>query len=92
MKKRMLAIAIALIIMSMAPGSALHAVNRSARHITVTYVSPAGGPGPSVSYVAGEWDVDCDGNWSGWGSRPGDPDTRTTSTILYYCQQWPPLP
>lgn len=30
-------------------------------------------PGPSMCNVlTGQWTVDCNGNWSGWGNRPGD--------------------
>lgn len=36
-------------------------------------------------YLAGQWDLDCDGNWTGWGAAPGDPCTNYYMSFTDYC-------
>jgi hypothetical protein len=48
-------------------------------HYTVTYICVCS---PNCEgMIVGEWDVDCDGNWSGWGAIPYD-DPHCTSTEM----------
>jgi hypothetical protein len=87
MKKRVFAIIVVLVIVSMVSPGASHAVG-SAKHYTV-YWNPGCpvGPSPPSPHIVGEWDVDCEGNWTGWGLMPGEACTRSVITILYYCPQ-----
>ena len=67
------------------PGDNLHAIN-SEKHYTVYYDGLVGPPDPDPD-VMGEWDVDCEGNWTGWGWQPGHAWSRTEMTITGYCPQ-----
>jgi hypothetical protein len=42
---------------------------------------------PPDGTVMGEWYVDCDGNWDGWGWHPGDSCTDTEITLGAQCYQ-----
>ena len=43
-------------------------------------------PIPSMcGALTGQWHVDCDGNWTGWGSMPDDPCTYYTSGLAEAC-------
>ena len=53
-----------------------------ARHFTVYYACVVG---PPPTGPVGEWDVDCDGNWSGWGNMPYTDCTTTEVTPTDYC-------
>jgi hypothetical protein len=45
------------------------------------------GPSPQPpNDIVGEWDVDCFGNWTGWGWMPGDNCTRTVAAYGNECQ------
>jgi hypothetical protein len=79
MRKR-LALAMLTATLMLGSGGALFASFE--RHYTVYYnciISP-----PSHE-VVGEWDVDCDGNWTGWGWEVGSGCTEYTVTFGAYC-------
>ena len=51
---------------------------------------PFGWPGrPSDGDIIGEWTLDCDGNWSGWGWTPGEECTRSEIQLGQQCYQYP---
>ncbi|HZF14293.1 MAG TPA: hypothetical protein VFE33_36330 [Thermoanaerobaculia bacterium] len=84
MKKSLsLALLFAAALMLSSGGNTLNAATGWERHFTVYYsciVSP-----PMSGHVEGEWDVDCDLNWTGWGSMPGTGCTTSDVTYGNYC-------
>ena len=80
MKKRLVIGAIMLSLMMAAGGGRIRASGHET-HYTVIYTCTCS-PG-CYGTIVGEWDVDCDGNWSGWGWRPDEyPYCSTTQTDI----------
>jgi hypothetical protein len=92
MKKRVIQAAIVLsLVMMVGPGNGgkAHAGFRE-RHYDVYYNCIIS---PPYTGLVGQWDVDCDGNWTGWGWMPGDNCTRTESYAGAYCgPEYPEYP
>jgi hypothetical protein len=57
------------------------------KHYTVIIDYCAIGPLPPPGTVVGGWTVDCYGNWSGWGWRPGDPCSHFEVTLGAQCYE-----
>jgi len=53
------------------------------KHYTVYYSCIVGPTIPND--IQGEWDVDCDGNWTGWGWEPGHGCSSYQVTYGAYC-------
>lgn len=79
MRKKSIAVMSAVaLLMLLLPGNQTSAETRYVTHYTVYYqciVSP-----DMRGQVVGEWTVDCQGNWSGWGMKPTDGCTYFTET------------
>jgi hypothetical protein len=79
MKKRLVIVAITLLAaLMLSPGGGPMRAAGHEIHYTIYYICTCS-PCPTGE-VVGEWDVDCDGIWSGWGYYPYA-DTHCTDTV-----------
>ena len=81
--KSMAVIAAVATIMLLFPRNDAKAGPTNVTYYTVKYaciISP-----DARGMIVGEWTVDCAGNWSGWGWRPGDNCTYTETTYGDAC-------
>jgi hypothetical protein len=86
MKKRLVTLAIMLVaaLLLTSGGRTLRAAGHETDY-TITYICTCS-PG-CYGMIVGQWHVDCDGNWSGWGDAPyADPYcTSTEMDIGAFC-------
>jgi hypothetical protein len=87
MAKNIVRIAIVLtasILINSGSQNRLKAADGREMHYTVRYACIIG-PGNHIGDIEGEWDVDCDGNWTGWGWMPGTDCTTTDISYGNFC-------
>jgi hypothetical protein len=59
-----------------------------AANAVMHYTVYSGCFGPIAGIVSGEWTRDCDGEWYGWGDRPGEYSCNShVTTIGESCDQ-----
>jgi hypothetical protein len=86
MKRSLLVLVIAMVASFVtSPGDRTAKALGASWHYTVRYNCIVGPPPPPPWDIVGEWDVDCDGNWTGWGWLPGSNCTDTEETRTGSC-------
>lgn len=90
MKKRLITLTVMfLAALMLSPGGGKLRALGHPIHYTITYICTCS-PCPTGE-VMGEWDVDCDGNWSGWGDLPYA-DTHCEQTTREFGEDCGPPP
>lgn len=81
MKKRLIIVGIMFVAaLLISPGGEKLRASGHETHYEVYYECSVG-PDVYLGQLVGMWDVDCDGNWSGWGAVPYA-DPHCTSTVM----------